>query len=94
MFIDGFDGTSNLRFSLDNITGNSLVHHSEAALTQFSDELNLLARYLPVIGDVGCTNVFRIHRGNEFHVGNARLETFLQYIRASSKENYLKIVTG
>ena len=47
--VDRLHCHAGLRLTLDNVPGVALVHHAEGALTQFSQERDLLSRHLPLV---------------------------------------------
>lgn len=53
--IDRLDGHPCLWVSLDDVLGVSLVHHAEGALSELSEQRDLLPGNLPLIGNINCT---------------------------------------
>lgn len=55
-FIHRLDSYTSVRVSFNNVLGNSLIHHSKGALTQFSHHHNLLPGNLPFIWNIDYRN--------------------------------------
>lgn len=54
-FVDRLDGHARLRIAFDDVFGDSFVHHAEGALTELSEQCDLLPGHLPLIRNVHYT---------------------------------------
>lgn len=53
--IDRLDGNACVRVSFDDVLGDSLIHHTEGALTQLSEHIDLLPGHLPLVRNIHYT---------------------------------------
>lgn len=52
--VDRLDGHSRLWVSLDDVLGDSLIHHAEGTLSELSEQRDLLPGNLPLVRNINC----------------------------------------